>query len=48
MALPHYFYQKVFLSYFYAGLYFALGTDNHEATVGIFCAENHALAFDSL
>ena len=48
MALPHYFYQKVFLSYFYAGLYFALGTDDHEAAVGIFCAENHALAFDAL
>ena len=44
MALPYYFYQKVLffvLSYFYAGLYFALGADDHEAAVGIFCAENH-------
>ena len=41
MALPYYFYQRVLffvLSYFYAGLYFALGADDHEAAVGIFCA----------
>ena len=51
MALPYYFYQRVLffvLAYFYAGLYFALGADDHEAAVGIFSAENHALAFDAL